>query len=72
MENNGTPNFEQGSLHNGGRMRLSDVTTFTISSVGDSVTNFHVFDLDWSPTSIVWSVDGVTYETPAPNGGVPR
>jgi beta-glucanase (GH16 family) len=61
VENNGTPNFEQGSLHNGGT--LSDVTTVYNFAGGDSVTNFHVYDLDWTTNSLVWSVDGVAYET---------
>jgi beta-glucanase (GH16 family) len=61
VESPGNPSFEQGSLHNGGT--ISDVTTVFNFAGGDSVTNFHVYDLDWTSTSIVWSVDGVAYET---------
>ena len=60
VENNGNPTFEQGSLHNGGT--LSDVTTVFNFAGGDSVTNFHVYDLDWTSNSIIWSVDGTPYE----------
>jgi beta-glucanase (GH16 family) len=63
VENNGTPNFEQGSIHSG-----SDATKVFNFAGGDSVTNFHVYDLDWvsnssSSVSITWSVDGTAYET---------
>jgi beta-glucanase (GH16 family) len=61
VESPGSITFEQGSLHNGGT--LSDVTTGFTNFVGGGMNAFHVFDLDWSPTSIVWSVDGVAYET---------
>ena len=63
VENNGTPNFEQGSIHSG-----TDATQVYNFTSGDSVTNFHVYDLDWvsnssTSVSITWSVDGVAYET---------
>ena len=58
VENNGTPNFEQGSIHSG-----TDATKVFDFAVGDSVTNFHVYDLDWTSNSITWSVDGTAYET---------
>jgi beta-glucanase (GH16 family) len=58
VENNGTPNFEQGSIHSG-----SDATKVFNFNGGDSVTNLHVYDLDWTNNAIVWSVDGVGYET---------
>jgi beta-glucanase (GH16 family) len=61
VESPGNPSFEQGSLHNGGT--ISDVTTVFTNFVGGDVTAFHVYDLDWTSTSIVWSVDGVAYET---------
>ena len=61
VEDNGAPNFEQGSLHNGGT--LSDVTTVFTNFVGGGVANFHVYDFDWTTNSMVWSVDGVPYET---------
>jgi beta-glucanase (GH16 family) len=62
VENNGAnPTFVQGSLHWGG-----DTTGIYNFAGGDSVTNFHVYDLDWSSNSITWSVDGVAYQTQVP------
>jgi beta-glucanase (GH16 family) len=59
VENNGaTITFEQGSIHSG-----SDATKIFNFTGGNSVTNFHVYDLDWTNNSITWSVDGVAYET---------
>jgi beta-glucanase (GH16 family) len=58
VENNGTPNFVQGSIHSG-----SDATGKFYFSGTNSVTGFHVYDLDWTTNSIIWSVDGVAYET---------
>ena len=56
VENNGAnPTFVQGSLHYSG-----GGPTATTS---DTITNFHVYDLDWTNNSISWSVDGVVYET---------
>ena len=64
VENNGAdPTFVQGSLHWGG-----DTTGITNFTGGDSVTNFHVYDLDWKSNSISWSVDGYTYQTQVPVG----
>jgi beta-glucanase (GH16 family) len=68
VENNGaTITFEQGSLHssNDGAGNPTQVYNFT---GGNSITNFHVYDLDWMTNgsggvSITWSVDGVAYET---------
>jgi beta-glucanase (GH16 family) len=63
VENNGTPNFEQGSIHSG-----TDATEVYNFTGGNSVTNFHVYDLDWMTNSsggvsIIFSVDGTAYET---------
>ena len=63
VENNGTPTFVQGSIHSG-----SDATGYYYFPAGQSVTNFHVYDLDWTTNatggvSITWSVDGTAYET---------
>jgi uncharacterized repeat protein (TIGR03803 family) len=67
VENNGaTITFVQGSLHSGtdgaGPTQIYDFPA------GETVTNFHVYDLDWNTNSsggvsITWSVDGVAYET---------
>jgi len=64
VENNGaTITFEQGSIHSG-----TDATKVYNFTGGDSVTNFHVYDLDWNTNatggvSITFSVDGAAYET---------
>jgi len=59
VENDGgNPTFVQGSIHTGG-----DATAITNFPSSDSVTNFHVYDLDWSTNSLTWSVDGTAYET---------
>src|ERR1017187_10103804 len=59
VENNGaTIAFDQGSIHSG-----SDATKVFNFTGGDSVTNFHVYDLDWTSNSLTWSVDGTAYET---------
>ena len=60
VENDGAnPTFVQGSLHSND----GNPTAIYNFTGGDSVTNFHVYDLDWTNSSIAWSVDGVTYET---------
>lgn len=60
VENNGAnTGFVQGSLHS----TAGDPTAVYNFTGGDSVTNFHVYDLDWTNSTVVWSVDGVPYET---------
>ena len=61
VENNGTPTFNQGTIHNGGT--LTGQTGIYNFTGGDSITNFHVYDLDWVSNSISWSVDGTVFET---------
>jgi beta-glucanase (GH16 family) len=63
VENNGTPTFVQGSIHYGTESDQISATAVYDFPNGGSVTNFHVYDLDWTSNSIVWSVDGVAYET---------
>jgi beta-glucanase (GH16 family) len=59
VENDGSDvYFEQGSIHSG-----TDATEVYNFTGGNSVTNFHIYDLDWMSNSITWSVDGVAYET---------
>jgi beta-glucanase (GH16 family) len=61
VENNGAnPTYVQGTLHSpsGGPTGFYDF-------ISDSTTNFHVYDLDWTTNTIIWSVDGVGYETNA-------
>jgi beta-glucanase (GH16 family) len=75
VENNGAqPFWVQGSLHSGAS--ASNEINFTKvydypggDPNGTSTTNFHIYELDWSATSISWLVDGVTYETRS--GGAP-
>jgi beta-glucanase (GH16 family) len=59
VENNGTyPLMEQGSIHSG-----SDATAIYNFIDGSSVTNFHVYTLDWTTNAILFYVDGHLYET---------
>ncbi len=46
-----------GSLHSGS----DETATFTFN--GDSITNFHIYMVDWEPGSISFSIDGQVYET---------
>ncbi len=56
VENDGgNPTFVQGTLHS----PYGDPTATTSCSV----TDFHIYMLDWESNSISWSVDGVPYET---------
>jgi beta-glucanase (GH16 family) len=48
----------QGSLHSG-----SDETAVYTLPNGGSVTNFHLYVLDWSTNAFLWYVDGYLYET---------
>ncbi|THV26567.1 glycosyl hydrolase family protein [Glycomyces paridis] len=63
MENVGfEPNTVHGTLHGPGYSGGAGVGgAYTI---GEPFANgFHTFAVDWSPTSITWSVDGVNYQT---------
>jgi beta-glucanase (GH16 family) len=54
----GRENTAHGSAHWGG-----DYTnTYTLSS-GTFADDYHIFDVVWTPTQIVWHVDGITYST---------
>jgi beta-glucanase (GH16 family) len=60
VENDGNyPYYVQGSLHAGG----SDGSAYYVFNNYGDTTNFHVYDLDWTPNSITWSVGGAAYET---------
>ncbi len=69
VENNGAqPFWVQGSLHSGASPsnEVSFTKTYDFPKgdpEGTSTTNFHIYELDWSATSISWLVDGVTYQT---------
>lgn len=65
MENNGDNTaFVQGSLHYGTTKEdaTNETGIYDLPS-GESTTNFHIYELDWSATSIQWLVDGKIYET---------
>jgi beta-glucanase (GH16 family) len=63
MEYNGSwSNKVQGTIHysDSGNNHQQQTTLFTFPTSGDSITNFHVFALEWSTNSIKWIVDGAT------------
>jgi beta-glucanase (GH16 family) len=66
MENRGSnPTNILGTIHFGGpypNNTHSSGPSFNFPS-GDSVTNFHVYALEWSTNSIRWYVDNQLYET---------
>jgi beta-glucanase (GH16 family) len=63
VENDGaTPDFVQGSLHYGTDGEVSQTLVYDLPS-GESTTNFHIYQLAWSPTTISFIVDGVVYES---------
>jgi beta-glucanase (GH16 family) len=65
VENNGaTPTWVQGSLHWGTSGEISRTQTYNFPSP-DSVTNWHTYDLVWSPGLIQYFVDGTLYENDA-------
>jgi len=66
MENNGDDlTTVLGTIHYGGQWPEQDQSfgpVFTFPA-GDSVTNFHVYALEWTSNAISWYVDGQVYET---------
>jgi beta-glucanase (GH16 family) len=66
MENKGSDSTSVlGTIHFGGAYPNQDQSygpSYAFPN-GGSVTNFHTYLLDWSPSSISWSVDGQVYET---------
>ena len=52
---------KQGSLHCGTPGTTKRAITYFTG--GDSITNFHIYELDWSPSSEQFLVDGQLYET---------
>lgn len=68
MESNGgQPSWVQGSLHSGSSK--TNVISFWKAynypagdPFGISTTNFHIYELDWTPASISWLVDGAVCE----------
>jgi beta-glucanase (GH16 family) len=63
VENPGNdPTFNQSSLHYGTSGQVSK-TGYYYFTGGDSITNFHTYELDWSASSEQFLVDGHLYET---------
>jgi beta-glucanase (GH16 family) len=64
MENNGAvTNQEGGTIHYGGQNGSDTYSGATYTFPGsDSVTNFHVYLLEWTTNAINWYVDGHLYE----------
>ena len=68
MESNGgEPSWVQGSIHSGpSKNNLLSFWKVSHYPAGDpygtSTTNFHIYELDWTPASISWLVDGDVYE----------
>jgi beta-glucanase (GH16 family) len=64
MENNGSnPTTVLGTIHYGGvspNQQRSSGSGYTLTG-GDSVTNFHVYELEWSSNAICWYVDNQLY-----------
>ncbi|PWU18170.1 MAG: hypothetical protein C5B50_09695 [Verrucomicrobia bacterium] len=64
MENKGTSTTQVGGTIHFGGANGNDVyftQNYTLPS-GGSVTNFHLYALEWTSNSITWSVDGTIYE----------
>ena len=60
MENNGTWfNQAQGTIHysDASNNHLSQTALFSLPTSGDSVTNFHLYAIEWTTNSIKWLVD---------------
>src|SRR5579884_175398 len=66
MENRGDdPSRVLGTIHFGGefpKQTHSKGPSFTFPA-GDSVTNFHIYAIEWATNSIKWYVDSTLYET---------
>ena len=66
MENKGSnPTNVLGTLHFGGTYpnQAQSYGPSFVFPAGDSVTNFHIYALEWSSNAIRWYVDNQLYET---------
>ncbi len=64
MENKGSNlGVVQGTIHYGTATNHSQATQLYTLPSGGSVTNFHIYRLEWTTNSISWAVDGHIYET---------
>lgn len=64
-----TLNTIYGTLHYPGHSGGSADGSTTV--IADATTAFHIYSLDWSPTAIKISVDGVLYHTTANSSAIP-
>ncbi|MEU4105076.1 family 16 glycosylhydrolase [Streptomyces tanashiensis] len=73
MENIGRePSTVHGTVHGPGYSGAGGLgSAYSLPGGHAFADDFHVFAVDWSPNSLVWSVDGITYKTltPADTGG---
>src|ERR1041385_2518455 len=66
MESRGSwSNQVQGTIHysDASNNHLSQTRTYTLPTPSDSVTNFHIYAIEWSTNSIKWIVDTTTVQT---------
>ncbi|MEV4940695.1 family 16 glycosylhydrolase [Streptomyces zaomyceticus] len=70
MENIGRePHMVHGTVHGPGYSGAGGLgASYSLPGGKAFADDFHVFAVDWSPNSIVWSVDGTTYKTLTPAG----
>ncbi|MFD3538618.1 family 16 glycosylhydrolase [Streptomyces sp. NPDC058662] len=70
MENVGRePSTVHGTVHGPGYSGAGGLgAAYSLPGGRAFADDFHVFAVEWSPNSIVWSVDGTTYKTLTPSG----
>ncbi len=62
VEYPGNTTYNQSSLHYGTSGTVNQ-TGYYYFTLGNSITNFHTYELDWSASSEQFLVDGLLYET---------
>ncbi|GAX55401.1 glycoside hydrolase family 16 protein [Streptomyces olivochromogenes] len=69
MENVGKePGTVHGTIHGPGYSGSGGIgAAYTLPNGKAFADDFHVFAVDWTPTSITWSVDGQNYQTRTPS-----
>ncbi|GHK02788.1 ricin-type beta-trefoil lectin domain protein [Streptomyces sp. NPDC003753] len=69
MENVGhEPGVVHGTIHGPGYSGSGGIgAAYTLPGGKAFADDFHVFAVDWSPTTITWTVDGHAYETRTPS-----
>lgn len=67
MENTGDPHVIYGVLHGPQRAKASGFNLMAVKHSPSSLaTGFHVYGIDWSPTKVVFTLDGTPYATYTP------